>query len=92
MEGISVDAILDSRITTLAVALVVVFMLMRGHLVPRSTHKEVREDRDTFKEAYETERKSNAVVQQALEDLAEISTDTNKVVRSILPPRQEDSS
>jgi hypothetical protein len=66
------------------------FMLMLfGVLVPKTRHDEVKKERDDYKQLYEVERQSKALLEKSVETLVEQVKTSNHLLQEIKdrPPR-----
>lgn len=60
-----------------------IWLIMTGRLVPRSTHKETRTDRDSWHKAFEDAQATLRVQAQYLDNLLESTRATEKVMTAM---------
>lgn len=81
-----VDALPVGGLSASAILTIVVLMILRGALVPRSTHQEVRSDRDTWRDAWEASEEARRVQAQQLGELLELAKTTDQFIRALPRP------
>lgn len=67
-------------LTWLGLAAFVVFCIIKGWLVPRSTHQDVIKDRDLWRKAYQESEAARVASQQQNAELMEIGRTTQALV------------
>lgn len=81
------DALPVGGLSAGALLTVVVLMILRGALVPRKTHEEVRADRDTFRQAWEASEERGRVRDAQTGELLESMKTLEKLIRAL--PHEE---
>ena len=81
LDGLPVGGLSAAAILGIAV-----LMILRGQLVPRRTHDEVRTDRDTWRAAWEASEEARRVQAQQLGELLELAKTTDHFIRALPRP------
>lgn len=66
----------------------IVLMVLRGHLVPRRTYEDMREERDTWRAAHTVSEEARHVAQEQAGELLELSRTAIPLLRALPSPPQ----
>lgn len=67
----------------------VVLMVLRGHLVPRRTYDDMRDERDTWRAAHQISEESRHKAQDQVGELLELSRTAIPLLRALPNPSAE---
>lgn len=77
------SAVSFQDVTASAIVVLIVVLILRGLLVPRSTLDDARKDRDDWRDAYMKSELARAVITTQNGELLEVAKTANHILRSL---------